>query len=129
MIDRKKIVENTKNYLLENRVDKKEALQILDDIKIDVMEAYVLQGFYVLKKKNLLQKFNHDKLYNSIANASDEIGKPMTKSDIESVIKRVNKYQEETGKNLISAVKIREIVVNTLEEYGYYDISEHYEKN
>ncbi|MDO5755035.1 MAG: ATP cone domain-containing protein [Tissierellia bacterium] len=122
------LIENIKDYLEQEKLSKERAMALLDELKLEAMEEFVQEGHFVLKKKNKIQKFDADKLYNSIANASDDAKRPMTRSDIDLLIDKVKKYMESSGKNLIHTNKIRDIVMETLKDYGFKTVAEHYEK-
>ncbi|QQK08069.1 ATP cone domain-containing protein [Miniphocaeibacter halophilus] len=127
-MDKKKILEDIKTYITENDLNDKEILKFISDLKLDIVCDYYKdkEGIYVIKKKGTVEKFDRDKLFNSLANTSDAAGTMMTKSDIEIVIREVNRKIEANNRNVVTTVELRDYVTNSLIDNSYTKVEQMY---
>lgn len=127
-MDKKKILEDIKTYISENDLKDKEVLKFMSDLKLEVIcDIYKeKEGIYVLKKKGTVEKFDREKLFNSLANTSDAAGTMMTKSDIEIVIREVNRRIEGNNRNVVTTIELREYVTDSLIDNSYTKVEQMY---
>ena len=111
-----------------NNVNVSEIPEIFEKLKMDVLKRLAEQsdGLYVLKKKGYVEKFDEDKLFLSIGNASDEIEEPLTSGDIHNIVRNVVKILEEKKEKLIPSGDIREAVLNTLNDMAFFEVHKKY---
>ena len=81
----------------------------------------------VKKKDGRIQDFNVDKIKLTLEKVSDEAEKPLTGSDVKTIIKLIDNTIKENYKDLVSADEIHKIVVDQLKKSGFYDIARAYD--
>ncbi|QCX34153.1 ATPase [Caloramator sp. E03] len=80
----------------------------------------------VRKKDGSFQEFNLEKIVRSIEAASDEVGEPMTLSDLNNISKEVEKKLKALYKDEVSYAEIRDTIVNELKSSGFSDVAKSY---
>lgn len=80
----------------------------------------------VRKKDGSSQEFNFEKIVRSIEAASDDVGEPMTLSDLNNISKEVEKKLKALYKDEVSYVEIRDTIINELESSGFSDVAKSY---
>jgi transcriptional regulator NrdR family protein len=106
-----------------------EAADLFERFRVDVLERLLegLRGYYVLKNDGRLEKFDKEKLYISIANASDEINQPLNKSDIDNVVNMaINNIVNLNNHKIVTSKSIRKAVVNSLNNMGFQNVSRNF---
>jgi transcriptional regulator NrdR family protein len=106
-----------------------EAADLFERFRVDVLERLLegLRGYYVLKNDGRLEKFDKEKLYISIANASDEINQPLNKSDIDNVVNMaINNIVNLNNHKIVTTKSIRKAVVNSLNNMGFQNVSRNF---
>lgn len=101
---------------------------LFDKCRMDVLDGLLEapSGFFVLKRDGRVEKFDKEKLCISIANASDEIDKPLNKSDIDNIVKSVVDSFEAEGRRVIASQTIRQIVLDSLKKLGFVSVHENF---
>ncbi|MCX7884763.1 MAG: ATP cone domain-containing protein [Caloramator sp.] len=80
----------------------------------------------VRKRDGRLQDFDLEKMIRSIEAASDEVGEPMTLSDLHNVSKEVEKILMSKYKDEVSYMDIRDAILTELKNSGFEDIAKAY---
>lgn len=111
-------------------IEASEAWQTLGKCRKDVLEKLLetKTGFFVLKRDGRIESFSSEKLYTSIANASDEISEPLNKSDIDNIVRAVVSSFGRTHYKVIESETIRQIVLDSLENMGFRKVQENFKK-
>lgn len=109
------------SFCKDNNIGTENMSSFIKKCCLDVLERMTDSNsdFSVLKKDCRVEAFDSSKLYNSIANASDEIGEPLNSSDIKSVISKVQKQLETSKKRIVSSLAIRQAVLDALMYFGH----------
>jgi hypothetical protein len=116
------------DFCRNNRININEIPELIEKLKVDVLRRLVEHndGLYVLKKKGHVEKFDEDKLFLSIGNASDEIEEPLTSGDIHNIVRNVLKILNNSSDKLIPSSDIREAVLNTLSDMAFFEVYKNY---
>lgn len=108
-------------------IEAPEAAEQLEKFRIDVLDRLLEKSkdYYVLKKDGRIEKFDKEKLYISIANASDQINEPLNKSDIDNIVTMTmeNILKSNNGRTRTSR-SIRNAVLESLDTMGFHKISQ-----
>ena len=119
-----------KNYNIDQLSDE------IDKLKIDVIKNYLENSSsdktFVIKRSGNIEEYSFDKLIRSIKNAADENKQQLNTSDIEILIKDVEKSMKERNRKVFRTDEIKEYVKNALVNEGYsqiYDSYVHYVQN
>lgn len=80
----------------------------------------------VRKRDGRLQDFDLEKIIRSIEAASDEVGEPMTFSDLHNVSKEVEKTLMSKYKDEVSYMDIRDAISIELKKCGFEDVAKAY---
>ena len=119
-----------KNYNIDQLSDE------MDKLKIDVIKNYLdnsaSEKTFVIKRSGNIEEYSFDKLIRSIKNAADENKQQLNTSDIEILIKDVEKSVKERNRKVFRTDEIKEYVKNALVNEGYsqiYDSYVHYVQN
>lgn len=119
-----------KNYNIDQLSDE------IDKLKIDVIKNYLDNSSsdktFVIKRSGNIEEYSFDKLIRSIKNAADENKQQLNTSDIEILIKDVEKSMKERNRKVFRTDEIKEYVKNALVNEGYsqiYDSYVHYVQN
>lgn len=126
---RKEIISDLLDHY-DNYEDKKEAIKDLDILRCEVLsEMYKNEeGILVLKDREYVEKFSRKKMFYSIASLSDEVNQGMNEGEINLVINNVLAKIDIWGCKVVSVQRIRDYIVETLEELGFARIKNRYEK-
>lgn len=118
------LVDYIFDFCYRNGVKPDEVSSLMNNCKVDVLVKLLDKSsdIYVVKTNGNVQRFDEDKLYTSIANASDEIDKPLTSGDLHSIVKDIVKRVKEKKNNLIYSNDIRKLTLNTLKDLGFQDV-------
>ncbi|MDL2233132.1 hypothetical protein LJC63_06075 [Ruminococcaceae bacterium OttesenSCG-928-L11] len=81
----------------------------------------------VQKRSGKMEAFDIQKIKNTLAIASDELGRPLGHSDIKLVTSPVLKFVE--GKETVTSKEIYGVVVDSLEQSGFRELADSYRKN
>jgi len=122
------LVQNMVEYLGKNNVKVKQIPTLISKYERDVLNEF-LKGskeVYILKNNGEIEDFDHEKLFLSIANASDEIKEPLTSGDIHSIVNEAIKIFLSKNTPVISSCEIREAVLRALKKLGFLDIYKSY---
>lgn len=119
-----------KNYNIDQLSDE------MDKLKIDVIKNYLDNSSsdktFVIKRSGNIEEYSFDKLIRSIKNAADENKQQLNTSDIDILIKDVEKSMKERNRKVFRTDEIKEYVKNALVNEGYsqiYDSYVHYVQN
>lgn len=119
-----------KNYNIDQLSDE------MDKLKIDVIKNYLDNSSsdktFVIKRNGNIEEYSFDKLIRSIKNAADENKQQLNTSDIDILIKDVEKSMKERNRKVFRTDEIKEYVKNALVNEGYsqiYDSYVHYVQN
>lgn len=119
-----------KNYNIDQLSDE------IDKLKIDVIKNYLDNSSsdktFVIKRSGNIEEYSFDKLIRSIKNAADENKQQLNTSDIDILIKDVEKSMKERNRKVFRTDEIKEYVKNALVNEGYsqiYDSYVHYVQN
>ena len=119
-----------KNYNIDQLSDE------IDKLKIDVIKNYLENSSsdktFVIKRSGNIEEYSFDKLIRSIKNAADENKQQLNTSDIDILIKDVEKSMKERNRKVFRTDEIKEYVKNALVNEGYsqiYDSYVHYVQN
>lgn len=85
-------------------------------------------GIFVLKNMGTLEEYDKEKIFNSLASASDYAGEKMTSADINIIIRTLERKIEESGRNLVTTLDLRTWITNELNNSGFKKIEEQYNK-
>lgn len=121
------VVTLLKQYFEENHKTVQEIADEFRELQLAVLENYVGDELSVLKKNGSIEPYNKEKIYHSLAGASDSAGQPMTAADIELIISDVENIVEKTSLKLISTQKLRESILHSLIKNGYSKVAESYQ--
>ncbi|MDO6354332.1 ATP cone domain-containing protein [Caloramator sp. CAR-1] len=81
----------------------------------------------VIKKDGRVEEFYKDKIITSIENASDDVKEPLTMSDVENVVREVEKNLLNLNKKEVTTHEIRQVTIEVLKNFGFNDVAEAYE--
>lgn len=127
----KDIVREILDYLKEENIPAtetpKEMRKILDEVYAEVFTH--TEGVFVIKKDYRVEDFQEDKIYNSIANASDSCGAPLNKSDIKNILTVVKHKIQEDQSDFLYTKDLRDLVTQALEKFGFHKVKDCYMKN
>ena len=119
-----------KNYNIDQLSDE------IDKLKIDVIKNYLDNSSsdktFVIKRSGNIEEYSLDKIIRSIKNAADENKQQLNTSDIDILIKDVEKSMKERNRKVFRTDEIKEYVKNALVNEGYsqiYDSYVHYVQN
>ncbi|HHW31622.1 MAG TPA: hypothetical protein GXX20_08120 [Clostridiaceae bacterium] len=124
------VYEQLVNFIVEicksKNIKAPEAAELFERLRIDVLEKLLENSnvFYVLKNDGRLEVFDEEKLFISIANASDEINQPLTKSDINNVVAMIvnSAVNGNNRSRIITSKKIRKAVLESLNNMGFQNV-------
>ncbi|MDO5017669.1 MAG: ATP cone domain-containing protein [Lagierella massiliensis] len=127
-------MEDLKRHVLEyfkdNKVDPNEVSSVLEDLKINVLDdMYGDEGEWVLKKLGKVESFDKEKIFNSIAQTSDEANDCMTQGDIDLIVNEVLKKMKSIKRNVYPTKEIRQYVKEALKNNNYNKVLDKYSKN
>lgn len=80
----------------------------------------------VRKRDGRLQDFDLEKMIRSIEAASDEVGEPMTLSDLHNVSKEVERSLKSKCIDEVSYLEIRDTISMELKNSGFEDVAKAY---
>lgn len=83
----------------------------------------------VYKRTGEIQPFDLQKIKTTIANASDEIGQPMTQGDIDYVSNYIQRLLVTQNEEIIRYCKVHQAVINGLKKCGFPDIAQAYDQS
>ena len=102
----------------------------IDKLKIEVVRDFLKKSddntVYVIKRSGNLEGYIPDKITRSIKNAADRNGKQINSSDVEILIKDVEKSMKEMDRKVFRTDEIKEYVKNALVSEGYSQIYDSY---
>ena len=127
-MEKDKILGTIKEYIEANNLNNREIADFITNLRIDIMQDKYKdqQGLFVLKNKGIVEKYDSEKLYNSLASVSDESKVNMNSADINIIIKDVEKNIKEANRNIIPAWDLREYVTNALKKHNYEKVEKCY---
>lgn len=129
-MNREMIIDNIREYIKENDLNDLETAKFLSDIRIDIMYGRCRDrdGIFVLKNKGTLEDYDKEKIYNSLASASDYTGEKMTSSDINIIIRALDRKIEESERNLVPTWTLRSWITDELDKSGFRTVEKQYNK-
>lgn len=102
----------------------------IDKLKIEVVRDFLKKSdddtVYVIKRSGNLEEYNADKVTRSIKNAADRNDKQLNSSDVEILIKDVEKSMQEMDRKVFRTDEIKEYVKKALVSEGYSQIYDSY---
>ncbi|MFO3717966.1 ATP cone domain-containing protein [Anaerococcus sp. ENR1011] len=102
----------------------------IDKLKIEVVRDFLKKSdddtVYVIKRSGNLEEYNSDKVTRSIKNAADRNDKQLNSSDVEILIKDIEKSMQEMDRKVFRTDEIKEYVKNALVSEGYSQIYDSY---
>lgn len=102
----------------------------IDKLKIEVVRDFLKKSdddtIYVIKRSGNLEEYNSDKVTRSIKNAADRNNKQLNSSDVEILIKDIEKSMQEMDRKVFRTDEIKEYVKNALVSEGYSQIYDSY---
>ena len=102
----------------------------IDKLKVDVVRDFLKKSgddkVYVIKRSGNLEEYIPEKIARSIKNAADRNGKQITSSDVEILIKDIEKSMKEMNRKVFRTDEIKEYVKNALVSEGYSQIYDSY---
>lgn len=102
----------------------------IDKLKIEVVRDFLKKSdddtVYVIKRSGNLEEYNSDKVMRSIKNAADRNNKQLNSSDVEILIKDIEKSMQEMDRKVFRTDEIKEYVKNALVSEGYSQIYDSY---
>lgn len=102
----------------------------IDKLKIEVVRDFLKKTdddtVYVIKRSGNLEEYNADKVTRSIKNAADRNDKQLNSSDVEILIKDIEKSMQEMDRKVFRTDEIKEYVKNALVSEGYSQIYDSY---
>lgn len=123
-------------YLKDKNYNIDQLAEEMDKLKIDVIKNYLDNSTsdktFVIKRSGNIEEYSFDKLIRSIKNAADENKQQLNTSDIDILIKDVEKSMKERNRKVFRTDEIKEYVKNALVNEGYsqiYDSYVHYVQN
>lgn len=123
MTSREEFIKCIKNYIVENNIPVDEVFDQLQEIKVQVIcEMMKEDGQFVLKSKGTVEAFDPERLYYSIANASDSTKKSMTAADINAIVRGVRRTLFGNEKRKVAThVDVANAVVEELKDMNFLD--------
>lgn len=120
------MLEVFENY--KNNIRIEDIPSFLESLQMEMYKKilYKESPLYVLKKNKRVEPFDREKIQISLENVSDEIKEPLTKNDIDNIIKGVMKIIYQNEKNLICSFQIKKSVLKVLKELGFENIANNY---
>lgn len=123
-------------YLKDKNYNIDQISNEMDKLKIDVIKNYLDNSdsdkTFVIKRSGNMEEYSFDKLIRSIKNAAYENNQQLNTSDIEILIKDVEKSMKERNRKVFRTDEIKEYVKNAMVNEGYsqiYDSYVHYVQN
>lgn len=102
----------------------------IDKLKIEVVRDFLKKSdddtVYVIKRSGNLEEYKSDKVMRSIKNAADRNNKQLNSSDVEILIKDIEKSMQEMDRKVFRTDEIKEYVKNALVSEGYSQIYDSY---
>ena len=102
----------------------------IDKLKVDVVRDFLKKSgddkVYVIKRSGNLEEYIPEKIARSIKNAADRNAKQINSSDVEILIKDVEKSMQEMDRKVFRTDEIKEFVKNALVSEGYSQIYDSY---
>ena len=118
------------DYFKDNDIDPNKVANIIEDAKINVLDAmFGEEGEWVLKKLGSVESFDKEKIFHSIAQTSDSAGAKMNASDVNIIVEDVLKKMKSIKRNVYPTKEIRGYVEEALREEGYNKVLEAYKNN
>ncbi len=118
------------DYFKDNDIDPNKVANIIEDAKINVLDAmFGEEGEWVLKKLGSVESFDKEKIFHSIAQTSDSSGAKMNASDVNIIVEDVLKKMKSIKRNVYPTKEIRGYVEEALKEEGYNKVLEAYKNN
>ena len=118
------------DYFKDNDIDPNKVANIIEDAKINVLDAmFGEEGEWVLKKLGSVESFDKEKIFHSIAQTSDSSGAKMNASDVNIIVEDVLKKMKSIKRNVYPTTEIRGYVEEALKEEGYKKVLEAYKNN
>ena len=115
------------DYFKDNDIDPNKVANIIEDAKINVLDAmFGEEGEWVLKKLGSVESFDKEKIFHSIAQTSDSSGAKMNASDVNIIVEDVLKKMKSIKRNVYPTKEIRGYVEEALKEEGYGKVLEAY---
>lgn len=78
----------------------------------------------VIKRSGRQEAFDVQKIKNTLGTASDELGRPMSHSDIKLVVTPVLNFV--TGRETVSSREIYDELIQSLRACGFHDLADAY---
>lgn len=105
----------------------KEKLQIEDVLVFtEILQVELLKDIlknssclYIIKKNGKIENFDPEKIKVSLARASDDIGEPLTGSDLEILTKEIILTVKKNKEKIIYSKKIKDYAIDALEKLGF----------
>lgn len=102
----------------------------IDKLKVDVVRDFLKKSgddkVYVIKRSGNLEEYIPEKIARSIKNAADRNGKQITSSDVEILIKDIEKSMKALNRKVFRTDEIKEFVKEALVSEGYSQIYDSY---
>lgn len=102
----------------------------IDKLKVDVVRDFLKKSgddkVYVIKRSGNLEEYIPEKIARSIKNAADRNGKQITSSDVEILIKDIEKSMKALNRKVFRTDEIKKFVKEALVSEGYSQIYDSY---
>lgn len=117
-------------YFESQGYDINEIAAEIDNLKVEVIRDFLKKSdddkIYVIKRSGNLEEYIPEKIARSIKNAADRNGKQITSSDVEILIKDIEKSMKEMNRKVFRTDEIKEFVKEALVSEGYSQIYDSY---
>ncbi len=121
MAEYNEIIDALLEYFEEKKIPSRDIPVELYRLQWDVLSRMEEKdGHYVMKSDGSLEEFDPEKMYNSIAGASDSVGQSLPSGEIDSIVRAVtrNLYGKEKRK-VLPHWALRDAVLKEFCTYGY----------
>ncbi|MDO5718117.1 MAG: ATP cone domain-containing protein [Tissierellia bacterium] len=116
-----KLVKEITEYIKTEKLTNRETLSFLDNLKMEVLNSLLIDkdGIFVIKRRGYLESFDDEKLLRNIAAASDDVKHPLTRGELNFIVKRVKEKIHEDSRKIVNSNEIIEYTKNVLENNDY----------
>ncbi len=123
-MDRKRILNDILEYSREQDYSTDDLVKFINGLTMEVLGAKYKNKdkLYVLKNRGIIEEYDSEKIYYSLANITYKQEKCMTESEIYLAIKHIEKEIKKLDRCIVTTNELREILVSYLEENGYYRV-------
>ncbi|WP_164995839.1 ATP cone domain-containing protein [Miniphocaeibacter massiliensis] len=120
MVERERILNDIIEYSKEQNYSTEELVKFINGLSMEVLgEKYKNSDkIYVLKNRGIIEEFDPEKVYYSLANITYKGQHCMTESEIYLAIKYLENSMKQLNRCVISTNEIRKLIAKYLEENG-----------